>query len=85
MTEYHHSVDNYQLLARDDIRAISKTLQEKIIRLRVPMFYNTFVLISSLNFANYHFDQLREITLGRNAFMNILSLEFKSTLYDYSM
>ena len=85
MIGHHHSVDNYQLLAKDDIRAISKALQKKIIRLHVPTFYNTFLSITSLNFADYHFDQLREITLGYSSLVRILSFEFKSTLYDYSM
>ena len=74
----HQSSDDYIILNTEKMNDIDVDRQSQITQLRFSGRYDYVPYIPSLDFSNYHFDQLQSIQFGCFAFLYTREIQFKS-------
>ena len=79
----HRSLDNYYLLADDDMNDIDIETQSQIKYLHFVARYDSINNHSAIDFSDYHFTQLQTLFIGRFGFFECRNIHFTSTNWLY--
>ena len=79
----HQSLDNYYLLADDDMNDIDIETQSQIRHMRLGTGYDSIKHHSEFDFSDYHFIQLQTLIIGRFGLLECQKIYFTSTKWLY--